>query len=81
VIEALLYLLSIAEASRKGTTHASPLSKLQLGGSDVFCSGCKLHRKYLTWAHGGARKYRNYTINEASMATCKTILQDEYSMG
>ena len=36
MIEALLYLLSIAEASRKGTTHANPLPKLQLGGSVVF---------------------------------------------
>ena len=36
MIEALLYLLSIAEASRKGATHANPLDTLQLGGSVVF---------------------------------------------
>ena len=36
MIEALLYLLSIAEATKKGNKHGHPLHNLQIGGNVVF---------------------------------------------
>ena len=36
MIEALLYLLSIAEATKKGDNHGHPLPNLQIGGNVVF---------------------------------------------
>ena len=36
VIEALMYLLSIAEAIKKGNKHGYPLPSLQTGGIVVF---------------------------------------------